>query len=133
MKTPAKEMPKCPAHLTAEARREWSRLADELRELGILSRADRGSLAIYCTTWGRWVEAERELRKTGLVVETPNGHKVQSPYLAIANKALATIGRLQREFGMTPAARRRHVPHDPPAEPAEPADTAGDFDMELLH
>lgn len=60
--TPAPEIPDAPPHLSPEAREEWERLALELYELGILSTIDRAALAAYCQAYGRWVEAEEQLR-----------------------------------------------------------------------
>src|SRR5437588_5859950 len=82
------EIPRCPAHLSAAAKREWKRIGPDLAGYGLLTRIDRGALALYCEAWGRWVEAEEALRKYGLVVKAPSGFPVQSPYLAIPNNAI---------------------------------------------
>ena len=102
-------IPPCPEHLGDEARKEWHRSAQLLAEVGLLSQIDRAALAAYCVAWGRWVEAEEQLRKTGLLVKTksPNGFPIQSPFLAIANKAMRQMHSLLAEFGMTPSARSR--------------------------
>ncbi len=104
---PAPAIPTCPAHLNPSAKAEWKRLACELQALGILSHLDRAVLAAYCQAWGRWVEAEEALKKHGVVVRSPNGFPVQSPYLAIANKALEQMRSMLTEFGMSPSSRSR--------------------------
>ena len=43
----------------------------------------------------------------GVVIKGTNGFPMQSPYLAIANKAGEQVRLLLSEFGMTPAARSR--------------------------
>lgn len=47
---------------------------------------------------------------SGLFVNTPNGFPVQSPWLAISNKAIESYKILCAEFGMSPAARVRVIP-----------------------
>lgn len=55
---PAIEIPGCPKHLLPEARKEWKRIAPELEKLGLISKLDRASLAIYCQeyAWLAWHE-----------------------------------------------------------------------------
>lgn len=45
--------------------------------------------------------------KYGTVVKSPSGYPIQSPYLAIANKAHEQMTKLLAEFGMTPSSRSR--------------------------
>ena len=101
------EIPRCPAHLGAEAKREWKRISVDLAGYGLLTRIDRAALALYCEAWGRWVEAERALRTYGVMINAPSGFPMQSPYLAIANKAMEQIRALLTEFGMSPSSRTR--------------------------
>ncbi len=96
-----------PEHLSEEAEREWQRISGELESLGLLSRVDRAALAGYCQAWARWVEAEQQLKRFGVIVKAPSGFPVQSPFLAIANKALEQMRQFLTEFGMTPASRTR--------------------------
>lgn len=100
-------LPRCPAHLTAVARKEWRRLAKPLHEMGILSTVDRGAFAAYCQAWARWVEAEEKLRQSPALVKTPSGYVQQSPWLSIANKQLEIMGRYMSELGLTPSSRMR--------------------------
>lgn len=104
---PKLEIPTCPSHLEPEARKEWKRIAKELYSLGLLTKIDRAALAAYCQCWGRWVEAEEQLKKTGLVVKSPAGYPILSPYLSIANKAMKQMQMLLSEFGCSPASRSR--------------------------
>lgn len=107
---PELKLPSCPDHLDGEARKEWYRIGKQLVKLGLLSTIDRAALAGYCTTWGRWVEAEEALKKSGTVVKNKDGYPILSPYLVVANHALAQMRVLLTEFGLTPASRSRiHV------------------------
>jgi len=104
---PKLAIPSCPPHLDEEARKEWRRIAKELFTLGLLTKIDRAALAGYCQCWSRWSHAEEELKKTGLVVQSPNGYPILSPYLPIATKALQQMQSFLSEFGLSPASRSK--------------------------
>ncbi len=108
-------LPACPAHLQGEGRKEWARMGRKLREHGLITDLDGGALALYCQAWARWIEAERQLMKYGTVVKSPSGYPMQSPYLAIANKAMDQMLRVLVEFGMSPSARSRVTVNRPKA------------------
>ncbi len=101
------EIPRCPGHLSAEAKREWKRISVDLAGCGLLTRIDRAALALYCEAWGRWVEAQQALRIYGVMIKAPSGFPMQSPYLAIANKAFEQMRTMLGEFGMSPSSRTR--------------------------
>ncbi|MCA0871457.1 phage terminase small subunit P27 family [Seohaeicola saemankumensis] len=100
-------LPRCPAHLSTVARKEWRRLATPLHEAGILTLADRTALAAYCQAYARWVEAEERLAETPMLIRTPSGYAQQSPWLTVANKQIDLMGRYMAELGLTPVARTR--------------------------
>jgi P27 family predicted phage terminase small subunit len=104
---PARERPTCPKHLSKEARKEWHRIVPELESLGLLSKMDRAALAAYCQAYGRWVEAQENLRDEGTLYETARGNVITNPRLWVANKALEQMHKFLTEFGMTPASRTR--------------------------
>jgi len=80
---PKRSIPRCPSHLSDEAKREWHRVAGDLADLGLLCR------------------------KFGVMVKSPTGFPMQSPYLAVANRAMEQIRALLAEFGMSPSSRTR--------------------------
>jgi P27 family predicted phage terminase small subunit len=53
------------------------------------------------------------------MVKSPNGFPMQSPYLAVANKAMEQMRGLLTEFGMSPASRTRISVQEPPGADAE--------------
>ena len=64
------------------------------------------------------MNAERNLKKYGEVILSPDKKfPVQSPYLAIANKAIEQMLKILIEFGMTPSSRSR-VQMTPPSGPS---------------
>jgi P27 family predicted phage terminase small subunit len=101
------EIPRCPAELSAAAKKEWRRIAPELAALGLLAKIDRSALALYCDAYARWLEAIAALQQYGVVIKSPSGYPIQSPYVAVANKAGEQVRLMLAEFGMTPAARSR--------------------------
>lgn len=112
------EVPRCPKELSPDAKREWRRIAPELARLGLLTRIDGTMLALYCDSYARWLEAQQAVQKFGAVIKSPSGFPMQSPYLAIANKALDQMRQLLQEFGMSPSSRTRVsvVPMPDPAD-----------------
>ena len=111
-------IPAPPAELTEDARREWRRVAKQLKTAGLLTALDRAALSAYCTAVAQWREAERALARMaaldpvtkGMLVKTSNGNPIQNPMLGIANTARRDMVRFAAEFGMTPSARSRvHV------------------------
>lgn len=103
---PEAEIPPCPAHLSAEAKKEWRSISRQLLTLGLLTRIDKAALAGYCQAWGNWVEATAELQK-GKVITAPSGYPMLSPWWSIANKANEQMRVYLTEFGLTPASRSR--------------------------
>ena len=97
----------CPPELGVLARMEWDRVVGPLAATGVLCHFDRAALALYCTSYGSWIEASQAIQKDGAVMKSPSGYPVQSPHVAIANKQAAVMLQAARELGFTPAARGR--------------------------
>ena len=102
-----KGIPKAPDHLNDDERAEWRRVARLLKSAGLLDALDKTLLAAYCTVYTRWLAAEEQVKKHGLVIKAPNGFPMQSPYLSIANQAVKQMMTMLGELGMTPASRSR--------------------------
>ena len=115
--TPMSGEPECPDWLDAEAKAEWSRVCSDLKTMGLLATADRAALAMFCTAWSRWVQAEEQVRKFGAIVKSPEkGFPMKSPYLSIADQSMETMRKLMVEFGLTPSSRSRIKRPDSNAE-----------------
>lgn len=100
--------PELPPELDDEARAEWKRVITELRDMGLLYRADRAALTAYCVAWSRWRRAEAQVKKFGEIVKSPEkGFPMKSPYLTIADQSLETVRKFLVEFGLTPSSRSR--------------------------
>ncbi len=118
---PPVEIPNCPRHLNGEARREWRRITQHLKPLGLISQIDRAALAGYCTAWSDYVWAEARIAalngddvtgEKGRIWDTPSGYKQISVPLQIRNRALEMMAKFLAEFGMSPAARSRVTQSD---------------------
>lgn len=104
---PELAVPTCPAHLHPTAKAEWKRLARQLHTMGILTHLDRSVLAAYCQAYGRWVEAERRLKETPILLKTPAGFVQPSPWLGISNKSVELMLKFAAELGLSPSSRSR--------------------------
>lgn len=105
------KIPSFPTGLPKMAKTEWDRISKELFDLGMLTEIDRAALVAYCVVWARWLAAERDIKKAGLVVSVVDSQgrkqKRQNPYLKIAESSLAILKSYLTEFGMTPSSRTR--------------------------
>jgi P27 family predicted phage terminase small subunit len=107
---PPRGRPDCPDLLKddEEARAEWDRVCSDLDRMGILCEVDRPSLAAYCVTYSRWVEAERHVQKHGMMVKSPNkGVPMPNPFLWVATSSMGDMRKWLTEFGLTPSSRSR--------------------------
>jgi P27 family predicted phage terminase small subunit len=104
---PEIKIPPAPNHLSKEALIEWGRITPSLYAMGLLSDLDMASLAAYCQSYSRWVEAETELKASGLLIKTSNGNVIQNPLVGIANQAMEHMRKHLANFGMSPADRAK--------------------------
>ena len=102
-----KGCPRAPRHMSDGAKEGWRKLAPMLHEAGLLSKVDELALEACCEAYGRWRQAQDQVREFGPLIKTPSGIPIQSPYLQIANKAFEQMTRMLTEFGLTPSSRSR--------------------------
>jgi P27 family predicted phage terminase small subunit len=109
---PERLIPDPPDILSEEALAEWHRIVPRLKSAGMMSVVDGASLAAYCQSYGRWVQAERVIQELG--EQDPFMFKglitrawANNPLIALANKSMADMVRYASEFGMTPCSRAR--------------------------
>lgn len=111
-----------PEFLNEIGRAEWKRMAPMLARNGLLTELDTAALAAYCRAFAQWRAASDILETEGSVVLSRFGHPHLSPHYAIAEKALATMRAMMREFGMTPSARAHVSRATPKLDPLNPLD-----------
>ena len=66
-------IPDCPEHLDNIAKAEWFATASILKDMGLLSRADRAALEMYCSAYSRYRKAAEHVAKYGEVILTKFG------------------------------------------------------------
>ena len=103
--TSSEEILTPPPFLSRYAKKEWKRIVPLLKANGLLTDVDVNTLAAYCQSYHRWIEAERAIRTYGLTTETDKGNIIQRPEVGIANKAMEAMVRYAKEFGLTPSSR----------------------------
>ena len=126
----------CPRDCCLPASQEWKSILPELRQLGVLSRIDGKALAAYCNCFARWMQAEREIKRLGIVVEEPItsydretgeseiiGYRYKkNPAVTISEGAMKLMKSFLVEFGMTPSSRSRLIVNEDATKPIDPAE-----------
>ncbi|WP_432068222.1 P27 family phage terminase small subunit [Streptomyces sp. C10-9-1] len=87
----------------------WARTIPALVVAAGLTDSQRETAIEYCVTVARLWQAERELSRTGLVVETERGN-VKSPWVTIAHQYRSHFRSLVGELGLSPASATRITP-----------------------
>jgi P27 family predicted phage terminase small subunit len=120
----------------------WNELVSLLAPVGVLTLLDKNALALYCSAYADWREAQAAIEETGGVLLDDAGRAYRSPYVALRDTAAAKMQSLGGELGLTPKSRekmtmkpepkspmkprdRNRVPKDAPAPKAPPADPSG--------
>jgi len=108
--TPDKSAPPCPKWLTKEAKAAWRQAVKHLGDMGTLAVCDGNALARYCTLLVDWLKAQEFIDKHGMTYPIKNDEgKVkcfqQFPQVGIRNKLTVDLGKLEQQFGLTPASR----------------------------
>ncbi len=118
---PPAVVPDPPEMIKGAALDEWKRVTPLLADVGLIAKLDRAIIAAYCMAWARWIDCERMLETTGLIVKAPNGYPMYSPYLSASNKALDQVRQLSEQIGLSGSSRSRIKTNDPASEtdPAE--------------
>ena len=102
-----------PKWLSEAAKSQWSVMSPKLEAAGLLTDLDEATLALYCEAFARFRQASEALALDGTVTTAANGMLMQSPWLAIANKAHDQMVKLLIEFGMSPSSRSRVTVQQP--------------------
>lgn len=112
-------LPDPPEVMDDVAREEWHRLAQELYDLGLLTRIDRNTLAAYCQAFSVWVKATEHVKQYG-IWELHNarydaagkripgtGELGRSVALNAMFDAMQQMKTYGQELGLSPSARSR--------------------------
>ncbi len=98
-----------PAGLAPAGRTIWKNLLAMLEQAGLLAQIDGYLLERYVRLYLRWRDAERRLAREGQVLDfqTREGVLVRrrNPLTSISRELHAELLKVERQFGMSPAAR----------------------------
>lgn len=83
------------------AKNEYDRIVRGLLRLSKWDPLFTTSIAIYAQAYADWIEAERHLKEDGKVILSPKNYPIQSPWLAIRNRAQEMMAKMGSEFGLT--------------------------------
>ena len=95
--------PRMPQWLSPAAKQAWKRNVPLLSDLGIILPVDELMLALLCTAFAEWKEADALVGS--LLVKTSKGTLIQHPVVSIRNAAFERLRKMAAEFGMSPSAR----------------------------
>lgn len=101
-KPPKGKPPGAPPWLSAEAKREWKRIAPTMHRLNMLTELDRGGLAAYCESYAIVVEERRHWR----AAKDPETKKASR--IAFMD-AMRQMRSFLSELGLSPSSRTRIV------------------------
>lgn len=128
---------RCPSWLRGRARSAWKWVYPRLRDMRVLTEADRDALALLCDAYGELIECRAVIAKFGRVYESkiiradtkrvttksrrddpfevpddydPTALSVMirpRPEVAIAADAWRRVNAMMQQFGLTPASRSK--------------------------
>lgn len=101
---PKRGRPSPPDWLDDLARKEFSAACDQLDEMGILFKSDRGVIACYAQAMADMQHATDTLKEEGRYLGSDE-RKFIHPAEKVRQDAIATIRSLARELGFGPASR----------------------------
>lgn len=105
--TPAPAPLEVPPYLSGLAADKWNELAPMLARNGLLTEGDTDTLAVYCQTWARYLEAEIRLETEGATTVARSGYQQVSAWVTIAKTCRADLMKLGDRLGLNPSARSR--------------------------
>lgn len=100
-------VPRPPAILSQDGKREWKRVAPILVARGVLTEADLGTLEGYCMAFARAREAERTIARDGATIVNTKGEHKRHPASTLQDAAIKTARLCANELGLTPVSRSR--------------------------
>ena len=106
------EIPERPSRLIGEARKEWDRMAQVLKDNSLITKLDRTALIIYVDAFGMYSDAMALLKKRGniegmLQTTAKTDYETLSGLSLIIRDARSTMLGIMTQFGMTPSSRER--------------------------
>ncbi|MFA7237880.1 MAG: phage terminase small subunit P27 family [Phycisphaeraceae bacterium] len=98
-------VPQPPDWLDGAAKDVWDAQIPMMIDMGIVGRIDANAIARYCQVLAWWIDCKKFIDKYGPTFKNSRGLETEHPTVARAAKLGDQLLRLEREFGLTPAAR----------------------------
>lgn len=95
-----------PRWLTSEQKKIW-RYAIKHAPADLLRMIDQSTLLTWVVACDQHRQAALRLAETGMLIKTPNGMPMPSPYLHILNRQAQIMLRAVEQLGFSPASRPR--------------------------
>ena len=107
--TPTADNLAAPPHLGGAALAKWVELREVLEPAGLMTDADKDSLAQYCVNWQLYLQCIEAINKHGMVLEftasSGKDYSQVSPHTTTMLKLHTAMVKAAKEFGLTPYAR----------------------------
>lgn len=104
---PRLKIPPMPNGMSADAKKEWKRIAPILLENGLLTEMDSLALELYCESYSMYRKASQKLKQQGVFIKGKNGGQVYNQWYSVQQKAQTALNKYLAEFGFSPAQRTR--------------------------
>ncbi|WP_051440798.1 P27 family predicted phage terminase small subunit [Ensifer sp. WSM1721] len=101
----ASGLPLMPIDLNDEEKELWEETVVSLPS-GLLARADTATIETFVVAWQQSREARRIIRRTGPLVQSPNG-PIRNPAFSIWARSASLALRAATEIGSSPVSRAR--------------------------
>lgn len=100
---------------------KWNEVTQLLTRMGVFTQADRSTIERYCLIHEQWVVVAAHVRQHGMTQLTNTGYSQLTAEGTLFRSLPADLLKIEREFGMTAAARSSLKVQDAagPADPLE--------------
>jgi P27 family predicted phage terminase small subunit len=102
---PPKADPTPPAGLEGLALEKWTEVVALFTSMGVFTQADRHAVQRYCLMYEQWWDLEKHCREHGSTQITSTGYSQVTAEATLVRSLRKELLEIERQFGMTPAAR----------------------------
>lgn len=94
-----------PPGLEGLALDKWVEMTALFSSMGVFTQADRHAVQRYCLMYEQWFNLEKHCREHGSTQITSTGYSQVTAEATLAKSLRKELLEIERQFGMTPAAR----------------------------
>lgn len=94
-----------PAGLEGLALEKWVEVTGLFSSMGVFTQADRHPVQRYCLMYEQWWNLEKHCREHGSTQLTQTGYSQVTAEATLVKSLRKELLEIERQFGMTPAAR----------------------------